>query len=68
MGYFYQQITDDKTGEGSVKHDRGRVLGIGPGVWWTYNKWIVEAHTAFETAVKNRTEGINSYLTISYAF
>jgi len=67
-GYFYQQTTDDKTGEGRVKHDLGRVFAIGPGIWWTYKKWVVEAHTAFETAVRNRPEGINSYLTIIHAF
>ena len=67
-GYFYQQTTNDKTGEGTVKHDLGRVFAIGPGVWWTYKKWVVEAHTAFETAVRNRPEGINTYLTAIYAF
>ena len=67
-GYFYQQTTDDKTGEGTVKHDLGRVFAFGPGVWWTYKKWVVEAHTAFETAVRNRPEGINTYLTIIRAF
>lgn len=68
FGYFYQQTTDDKTGEGRVKHDLGRVFAIGPGVWWTYKKWVAEAHTAFETAVRNRPEGINTYLTVIYAF
>jgi len=67
-GYFYQQTTDDKTGEGRVKHDLGRVFAIGPGVWWAYKKWVVEAHIAFETAVRNRPEGINTYLTIIHAF
>jgi len=67
-GYFYQQTTDDKTGEGRVKHDLGRVFAIGPGVWWAYKKWVVETHIAFETAAKNRPEGINTYLTIIHAF
>lgn len=67
-GYFYQQTTDDKTGLGRVKHDLGRVFAVGPGVWWTYKKWIVESHVAFETAARNRPEGINSYLTITRGF
>jgi hypothetical protein len=67
-GYFYQQITDDETGFGNVRNDKGRVLGIGPGLWWSYKKLIVEAHTAFETAVKNRPEGINTYVTVVYKF
>jgi len=68
FGYFYQQTTEDKTGEGRVRHDLGRVFAIGPGAWWTYKKWVVEAHTAFEMAVRNRPEGINSYLTIVHTF
>jgi hypothetical protein len=68
LGYFYQQTTDDKTGEGRVTHDLGRVFAIGPGVWWTYKKWVVEAHTAFEMAMRNRPEGINTYLTIIHTF
>ncbi len=67
-GYFYQQITDDDTGFGKVRDDKGRVFGIGPGLWWSYKKWVVEAHTAFETAVKNRPEGINSFITVVYKF
>jgi hypothetical protein len=67
-GYFYQQITSDDTGLGKVRDDKGRVFAIGPGVWWSYKKWIVEAHTAFEMAVRNRPEGINTYITIIHAF
>lgn len=66
--YFYQQTTDDETGEGSVNNDRGRVFAIGPGVWWNYKALSVEAHTAFETAVRNRTQGINTILSIAYKF
>jgi len=46
----------------------GRVFAIGPGIWWTYKKWVVETHIAFETAARNRPEGINTYLTIIHAF
>jgi hypothetical protein len=67
-GYFYQQTTDDNTSVGKVKNDLGRVFAIGPGVWWSYKKWIVESHVAFETAVRNRPQGINTWLTIVHAF
>jgi hypothetical protein len=67
-GYFYQQATDDDTGSGKVKNDKGRVFAIGPGVWWTYKKWIVEAHVDYEIEAKNRPQGINSWLTIIYKF
>jgi len=68
MGYFYQQTTDDDTGLGKVKDNKGRVFAIGPGVFWAYKKWVVESHVNFETAVRNRPEGINTYITIIRAF
>lgn len=35
---------------------------------WSYQKWAVETHTAFETAVRNRREGIKTYLTLISKF
>ncbi len=67
-GYFYQQTTDDDTSAGKVKNDLGRVFAIGPGVWWSYKKWIVESHVNFETAVRNRPQGINTWLTMAHGF
>ena len=67
-GYFYQQTTDDTTGFGDVKNDKGRVFAIGPGVWYTYKKWFAEAHVAFEMETRNRPEGITGLLTITHAF
>ncbi len=67
-GYFYQQTTDDDTDVGKVKNDLGRVFAIGPGVWWSYKKWLVESHVNFETAVKNRPQGINTWLTMAHRF
>jgi hypothetical protein len=67
-GYFYQQTTDDSTGFGDVKNNQGRVFAIGPGVWYTYQKWFAEAHVAFETGARNRPEGITGLLTITHAF
>jgi len=67
-GYFYQQITDDKTGGGRVKNDKGRVFAIGPGVWYTYKKWIFDLHTDFETGVRNRPQGWMGWFTITHAF
>jgi len=67
-GYFYQQTTDDSTGFGEVKNDKGRVFAIGPGVWYTYKKWFAEMHVDFETAVRNRPQGITGVLSITHAF
>lgn len=67
-GYFYQQVTDDKTGEGKVKNDRGRVIAVGPGVWYNHKKWNIGLQGFFETEAKNRTQGWFSLSTITYSF
>jgi hypothetical protein len=67
-GYFYQQVTDDDTGVGKVKKDKGRVFAIGPSVWWSYKKWVFDSHVSFETATKNRPQGLTALFDIIYAF
>jgi hypothetical protein len=67
-GYFYQQTTDDKTGVGSVKDDKGRVFAAGPALFFDYKTWLFQGHVYFETEARNRAEGINSQLTILYKF
>ena len=67
-GYFYQQVTDDDTGVGKVKDDKGRVFAIGPSAWWTYKKWIFDSHVSFETATRNRPQGLTALFDITYAF
>lgn len=67
-GYFYQQVTDDKTDLGRVKNDLTRVFGIGPHVWVPYKKWFFGAHVIFETAARNGPQGINVNVDFAYKF
>jgi hypothetical protein len=68
-GYFYQQTTDDKRGDtGTVKDNLGRVFAIGPALFFDYKMWIFSAHVYFETAARNRSEGIQSQLTVLCKF
>ena len=67
-GYFYQQTTNDDTGFGEVKNDKGRVFAIGPGFWYNYQRWFFDLHAAFETGVRNRPQGVTGLFTITYAF
>ncbi len=67
-GYFYQQVTNDKTGDGTVKHDLGRVLAVGPGVWYNYQRWFFELHAAWEMEARNRPQGMTGLFNITYAF
>jgi hypothetical protein len=68
VGYYYQQVTDDKTGEGRVKDDRGRVFSIGPGLWYNHNRWNIGLQGFIETGAKNRTQGWLGLSTITYSF
>jgi hypothetical protein len=68
VGYYYQQITSDKTGVGKVGNDKGRVFAVGPGAWVNYKKWNVGIRSAFETQVKNRPQGWLTLSTITYTF
>ena len=68
VGYYYQQVNDDKTGYGSVEKDRGQVFAVGPGLWYNHKKWNIGLQGFFETAAKNRTEGWFGLSTITYSF
>jgi hypothetical protein len=67
-GYFYQQVTDDETGFGTIRNNLTRVLGIGPLVWVPYEKWSFATHVQFETAARNAPQGINVNASFSYKF
>ncbi|OGP96072.1 MAG: hypothetical protein A2157_18960 [Deltaproteobacteria bacterium RBG_16_47_11] len=68
VGYFYQQIIDDKTGFGTVENDKGRTFAIGPGLWYNYRRWFFDLHAAFETATRNRPQGVTGLFAITYCF
>jgi hypothetical protein len=66
LGFYYQQITDDETGRGTVRNDKGRTIGIGPHAWVPYKKWIFEGHVTTETGVKNRPQGVIASFNVLY--
>ena len=68
VGYYYQQVTDDKTGQGSVEADRGRVFAIGPGLWYNQKKWNIGIQGFIETGARNRPQGWFGLSTITYSF
>ncbi len=67
-GYYYHQITNDKTGLGTIENDKGKVFSIGPGAVYTYKNLFFDFHVNFETISKNRPQGITSLFSIVYAF
>jgi len=67
-GYYYQQMTDDNTGKGTIKKDKGRVFALGPGAVYSYKNLFFDFHVAFETAAKNRPEGVTGSFSVVYAF
>lgn len=67
-GYYYQQMTDDYTGLGTVENNKGKVFAVGPAIAYGYNQWFFDFHVGFETMAQNRPQGITPVFTICYAF
>jgi len=66
LGFFYQQVTNDKTGVGTVKKDKGRAFGLGPHVWVPWKNWVFEAHVEPEFGVRNRPQGVLASINAFY--
>lgn len=67
-GYYYQQTTDDHTGVGTIKNDKGMVFAIGPAVAYCSKQWFFDFHVDFETTAKNRPQGVTSLFSVVYSF
>lgn len=67
-GYYYQQITNDRTGRGTIGNDKGKVFSVGPGIVYAYNNLFFDFHVAFETAAKNRPQGVTGLFSFVYCF
>ncbi len=68
VGYFYQQMTDDQISGHDVNHRRGRVFAFGPGVKYNFEKLSLIGKVYYETLVKNRNEGIQTFFKLNYQF
>lgn len=67
-GYFLQQLTDDRIDGDEQAHSKERVLGIGPGLKYTYERMSIYLNTYYETAAENRPEGFRGIFRLSMAF
>jgi len=79
-GYFYQQVTDDDYDidktlpppvQALLKEDEGNhssVCSLGPGIWYNYKNLFFSLRSQFEFEAKNKTEGVNVWGKITYAF
>jgi len=57
-GYFYQQVTSDKSNGQTVPNNKGRALAIGPSVKFDSGKqWFATLKYEVETEVRNRARG-----------
>lgn len=67
-GYFLQQLTDDKLDGDDQANSKERVLGLGPGLKYTYERLSLYLNTYHETAAENRPEGFRGIFRLSMAF
>jgi hypothetical protein len=58
-GYFLQQLNDSRLSGHNIPNSRERVLGIGPGLLYTFPKeYRLSSYLYCETMVKSRPQGI----------
>jgi hypothetical protein len=67
-GYYLQQITDDKLDGDDQAKSKERVLGIGPGLKYTYERLSLYLNTYYETVAENRPEGFRGIFRLSMVF
>jgi hypothetical protein len=67
-GYYLQQLTDDKLDGDDQARSKERVLGIGPGLKYTFERLALYLNTYYETAAVNRPEGFRGIFRLSMAF
>jgi hypothetical protein len=67
-GYYLQQITEDKLDGDDQAQSKERVLGIGPGLKYTYERLALYLNAYYETAAENRPEGLRGILRLSMVF
>jgi hypothetical protein len=67
-GYYLRQITDDKLDGDDQAGSKERILGIGPGLKYTYGQLSFYLNAYHETAAENRPEGFRGILRLSMVF
>jgi hypothetical protein len=67
-GYYLQQLTDDRIDGDEQARSRERVLGIGPGLKYTWERLSLYLNSYYETATENRPEGFKGIFRLSMAF
>ena len=68
VGYFYQQVTDDRISGNDVENRRGRVFAVGPGLKYNFKNLSFIGKVYFETLTRNRNEGVSSFFKLIYTF
>lgn len=79
-GYYYTQVSDDDYDiDASLpqpvqallqadEENHARVWALGPGVWYNYKKLFFSLRSQFEFEARNKSEGMNVWAKITYAF
>ncbi len=67
-GYALQQLTDDKVDGDDQSRSRERVFGMGPGLKYRLDTWMLYLNSYKEFGAENRPEGYKLALRISKLF
>ena len=67
-GYALQQLTDDKVDGDDQAHSRERVFGLGPGLKYKLDSWMMYLNSYKEFGAENRPEGYKLAFRVSKIF
>ncbi|MBI9082058.1 MAG: transporter [Desulfobacterales bacterium] len=67
-GYYYRQVTEDEINGTDAADQKGQVLAAGPAVKFNYKNMSFILKSQWETAVKNRSEGVSNWFKFVYVF
>lgn len=70
QGYLLQQFTKDDGPNVAAHGNKGRAFAIGPAVSWTSedSTWVVDAKVLKEFRVRNRSQGVSTWLSVTKQF
>lgn len=67
-GYYYRQITNDKSHGDTVRDNKGRLFSVGPALQYSYKNMFFNLKYHWDTNVKNKPDGEHLWFKFMYSF
>lgn len=67
-GYYYRQVTDDKSHGAKARNSKGRLFSAGPALQYNHKNMFFNLKYHWDTKVRNKPEGKHLWFKFMYAF